>query len=236
MFIAFSPRQSNDIGANITNREKLELGYGYPNNTLTDELDWIQDPARLNRNLKEFYETTGAAPYVALVYRPEVTAQGSDAEWEYANEWYSENLPNEGYVLFMYFDTGIEGEDGNGQLVVGDQAGILMDAEAQQVFWDYMDNLWYQDIDEDTMFTQAFVKTGNRIMQHRTETKDVMKYVLIVLAVCFAVGGIVLIMVVRRKHEAERAEETERILNTPLSGQSGSSDDPLLDQYANKDD
>lgn len=233
--VAMMPRDTG-VGANITNREKLELGYGYPSDTVTDELDWIANPNRLNRNLKEFYETTGAIPYVALVYRPEITAQGSDAEWEYANDWYTENLPNEGYVLFMYFDPGT-GEDGNGQLVVGDQAGILMDAEAQQVFWDNMDNLWTQDIDEDVMFTKAFVNTGNRIMQQRTESGDVVKWIFMALSIMAAVYGIILIMSLRRKHEAERAAETERILSSPLSGSGGNSgsDDPLLDQYSNSD-
>lgn len=221
------------IGSNTTNREKLDLGYGWTNDTCYDELGWIADEGKLNRNLKAFYEATGATPYVALVHEPEVSGMGPDAEFEFADEWYSENLPNEGYVLCMYFDSLNEYEDGNCQLVVGSQADILMDAEAQEVFWNYLDYYWGMDpdeISEDELFSQAFVKTGERIMQRRTETGDVLKWLFIVLAVGFAIGGTIAFMMLRREQEAQRAAETERILSQPVGGLDGKRD-PLLEKY-----
>lgn len=218
------------VADNTTNREKLELGFGYPSDTCYDEIDWIQNPGKLNRNLKKFYEKTGALPYVALVSNPEVTAQGSDAEFEFANEWYSENLSNEGYVLCMYFDSGNDYEDGNSHLIVGDQAGVLMDAEAQQVFWSYLDYYWQmdpEDVTEDEMFAGAFNDTADRIMQRRTESKDVLKYMFIFFAVASGAIGAIMFIVVRREQEAEKAAETERILAQPISMGS----DPLLDKY-----
>lgn len=221
------------IGSNTTNREKLDLGYGWTNDTCYDELGWIADEGRLNRNLKAFYEATGATPYVALVHEPEVSGMGPDAEFEFADQWYSENLPNEGYVLCMYFDSLNEYEDGNCQLVVGSQADILMDAEAQEVFWNYLDYYWGMDpdeISEDELFSRAFVKTGERIMQRRTETGDVLKWLFIVLGIGFMAGVVVAFVVLRREQEAQRAAETERILSQPLHGLDGHGD-PLLEKY-----
>lgn len=221
------------ITKNTTNRERLELGYGYSSDTLTDELGWIKDPARMNRNLKEFYEDTGAVPYVALVYRPEIS---SAAQHDYANQWYSEHFDNEGYILLMYFSSGQEdyGTDGECELICGKEAAFLFDNEAQNIFWDCLDHYWYSDSDEDELFTMAFVDTGNRIMQRPAGFFDVMKslapmFIILTLAIVLAV-----LMVLKRKHEAERAAETERILSKPLPRQSASEEDELLDQYSDE--
>lgn len=223
---------SRDSVVNTTNREKLDLGYGYPYSTLTDELGWVANPGKLNKNLKEFYDKTGAVPYVALVSRPEITTEGSDAEFDYANQWYTDNLSHEGYVLFMYFDSGSDTVDGNGQLIVGKQASVLMDAEAQNIFWSYMDYYWTQDISEDEMFALAFSKTADRIMQKSTTSNDVLiSIIILVVAVVIAVAVIVIVNE-KFKREKERAEETERILNTPLDA---SASDPLLSKYSDKD-
>ena len=72
-----------------------------------------------------------------------------------------------------------------------------------------MDSLWYQDIDEDTLFTQAFIKTGNRIMQHRLETKDLVWYGLTIFAILSVVAGILCfaaIMVIKRSQDMAEAE------------------------------
>ena len=117
--------------------------------------------------------------------------------------------------------------------MVGSQADILMDAEAQEVFWNYLDYYWGMDpdeISEDELFSQAFVKTGERIMQRRTETGDVLKWLFIVLAVGFAIGGTIAFMMLRREQEAQRAAETERILSQPVGGLDGKRD-PLLEKY-----
>lgn len=237
LYIGISSVNSG-VTVNTTNREKLELGYGFTNNTLTDELGWIQDPGRLNRSFKEFYEDTGAVPYLALVSKPEVTAQGSDAEHAYANEWYSENLPHEGFILLMYFDTGNPSVDGNCQLICGKEAAFLMDSEAQQIFWDCLDMYWFSDADEDTVFAKAFTDTAGRIMQRTKTGKDViisfMPIILVVVLAAIAIYAVKL----RRRHEAARAEETATILNAPLRRSSSRSteDEELLNKYNNSVD
>lgn len=215
-FALFAVSLSKDAApANLTNREKLDLPYGYATETLTDELGWIRDPAALNHNLKGFYEETGAVPYIALVSRPEVTAEGMDAEKEYADAWYSENLDHEGYVLLMYFDSGIDGLDGNAHLSIGRQAAVLMDAEAQDIFWDYLDYYWGmdpEDMPEDELFANVFSDTGKRIMEQRTEGTDVAKALFLFLAVCAAGVTVGMILKWKRESEAAKAAETARIL------------------------
>ena len=201
--------------ASVENREKLDLGYGYSPDTLTDELGWITDPGGLNRNLKAFYDETGIVPYIALLSRPEVTAEGMDAEAAYAEEWYSEHLDHEGYVLLAYFDSGIPDVDGNAHLVIGRQTAVVMDAEAERVFWSYLDHYWAmdpEDMPEDELFANTFIKTGERIMDQRTETNDVVRAIFLFLTVL--TGFVMLLVVIGwfRCREAEKAEQTAAIL------------------------
>ncbi len=227
-----------NIPANTTNREKLELGYGYSNETLVDELGWIKNPARLNRELKNFYDITGVVPYIALVYRPDVSVGGNDVEYDYADRWYTEHLSHEGYILLMYFSSGAEesGIDGNCQLIVGKQAASLMDAEAQEILWAYLDQYWFSDSDEDTLFAETFNKTAERIMQRQTTGHDVLVKFISLTVVVLVIVGVVIVMKLKRKHEAERAQETARILSQPLRDSTPSADeDDLLSQYEDND-
>lgn len=225
---------TSSIPENTTNREKLELGYGYTNNTLTDEIGWIKNPGQLNRNLKDFYDATGIVPYIALVYRPEIPA-GSPSQYDYAEQWYTDNLTHEGYMLLMYFSTGQEesaGVDGECVLICGKQAAAVMDEEAQSIFWAYLDRYWFSDYDEDTLFASTFQQTAKHIMQRSTSGFDVMKLIVVAMILLVVVLGVLTIMKTRRKHEAERAAETERILSHPLSGPASTADeDELLNQY-----
>ena len=203
------------VDANLTNREKLDLPYGYSSDTLTDELGWIKDPGALNRNLRYFYEETGAVPYVALMDEPEITEDGMDAEESYADGWYTENLPHEGFVLFMYFDSGIDGVDGNAYLKVGRQAAVLMDAEAQEIFWDYLDYYWGMDpaeMSEDELFANTFRGTADRIMDQRTESTDVARFLFLCLAVIAGCAAFIMFLQYRRAAEAAKAAETVAIL------------------------
>lgn len=230
------------VKANGTNRERLELGYGYDSDNVVDELGWLSSEATVSRGLRKFYDATGVTPYVALVSRPDVTLAGPEAENGYAEEQFGELCATEGAVLFMYFDSGVEGEDGNGYLVIGKQAGPIMDAEAIEIFWNYADQLWYEDISEDDMFVQMFNKTAGRIMQRTTTGADVANRFLVVLAIACGTAGVVLIIRCARRAQAERAAETERILSTPLKHMADAesdgeeSGDDLLDKYSDPDE
>lgn len=228
------------IPASTVNREKLDLGYGYRNDNIVDELDWIKNPSRLSRDLKEFYNKTGVQPYIMLVdYISGVTGR-DDTEVEWAEDKFDELVAhgtmNEGCMLLVYFDDGDDynSEDGASQLILGRQTESVMDAEAVDIFWAYYNQHFFSNEDEDTMFRGMFMDTADRIMQKTTTGNDVMKNVVIAFIVISVIAGVLIIMKVRRKHEAQRAAETERILSTPLND--GGSGDPLLDQYSNHDE
>lgn len=212
----------------IKDREKLSLDIGYNNNCIIDELGWFDNIPSASRGLQTFYDKTGIQPFIVLkAYDSTLTTD--IAKQKYAEDWYDEHIDNEGTFLYMYFAEKNQDEDvGYMVYVNGKQISTVMDAEAIDVFWNYLDNQWYTDKTTDDMFVSVFSMTANNIMKHHTNGWDVMKTVIIVACV---IGVIVLgiyAMKLHRKHQKERAEETQRILETPLSG---SSVDELADKY-----
>lgn len=212
------------------NREKVNTGVAFQNDCIIDEIGWFDNIPKVERRIRYFYKETGIQPYIVLHrYDSSLT---TDAEKEaYAKKYYADNIKNEGTFLFMYFaEQDTDNDVGYMCYVNGKQVTSVMDSEAVEIFWAYVDNNWYSNMSTDDMFVTIFDKTADRIMTKTTTGADVGKKVVTLIIVIVAIGGVLVVMRVRRKHEHERAEETERILNTPLR----SSEDDLADKYLNK--
>ena len=174
--------------------------------------------SRTESRLKDFYEETGVQPYIMLLdYIPGVDSDSQKEE--YARQLYEENIDNESTFLYVYFAKENESEsDDPGYMcyVNGIQVSSVMDAEALDIFWAYLDKYWYTDMSTDDMFVKIFNSTADTIMTKSTTSKDVAKYVLIVVAAGVVVFGVVKVVKLKHKRAKEEAEETERILNTPM--------------------
>lgn len=222
---------SSYIPASNVYREKLELGYGYDNNCIIDELGWFDNIPATSSNLQYFYDQTGVQPYIVLRRYDETLVTDADKE-AYAEQWYEDNIKNEGTFLYMYFaEEDTDNDVGYMVYVNGIQIGPVMDAEAIETFWAFIDSAWYTDMSTDEVFVYAFCNTADKIMpqdgvrntsSNKTSSSNTSVWVNKeglafggMLAVIIIVM-LVFVMVLKRKQEKERAEETERILNTPL--------------------
>ena len=218
MFSSIGGGSSTDIPASSYNREKLDSGNGYINDCIYDELGWFDNVSRTESRLKDFYEETGVQPYIMLLdYIPGVDSDSQKEE--YARQLYEKNIDNESTFLYVYFAKENESEsDDPGYMcyVNGIQVSSVMDAEALDIFWAYLDKYWYTDMSTDDMFVKIFNSTADTIMTKSTTSKDVAKYVLIVVAAGVVVFGVVKVVKLKHKRAKEEAEETERILNTPM--------------------
>lgn len=221
---------NSSIPKSSYNREKINTGVAFQNDCIVDEIGWFDNIPKVERRIRYFYKETGIQPYIVLHrYDSSLT---TEAEKEaYAKKYYSDNIKNEGTFLFMYFaEQDTDNDVGYMCYVNGKQVTSVMDSEAVEIFWAYVDNNWYSNMSTDDMFVTIFDKTADCIMTKTTTGADVGKKVVTLLIVVVVIGGVLVVMRVRRKHEHERAEETERILNTPLR----SSEDDLADKYLNK--
>lgn len=224
---------TKNIPKSTQNRERLESGVGYDNNCIVDNIGWFDNVTKTEKSIKKFYDKTGVQPYIVLnAY--DSTLLTDTAKEEYAKKWYDEHIKNESTFLYMYFaEPDADNDVGYMAYVNGKQVSSVMDSEAIEIFWAYVDKYWYSDMSTDDMFTTIFTKTADRIMTKSTTAADVGNNAVKVIGVIVVFAGIIVVMVIRRKHKAEEAKETEKILNTPLNGDSEADD--LLKKYKKGD-
>ena len=230
-----SPNSSStkSVPKSTQNRERLESGVGYDNNCIVDNIGWFDNVNKTEKSIKKFYDKTGVQPYIVLnAY--DSTLLTDTAKEEYAKKWYDEHIKNESTFLYMYFaEPDTDNDVGYMAYVNGKQVSSVMDSEAIEIFLAYVDKYWYSDMSTDDMFTTIFTKTADRIMTKSTTAADVGNNAVKVIGVIVVFAGIIVVMVLRRKHKAEEAKETEKILNTPLNGDSEADD--LLKKYKKGD-
>ena len=232
-FPSSNSSSTKSVPKSTQNRERLESGVGYDNNCIVDNIGWFDNVTKTEKSIKKFYDKTGVQPYIVLnAY--DSTLLTDTAKEEYAKKWYDEHIKNESTFLYMYFaEPDTDNDVGYMAYANGKQVPSVMDSEAIEIFWAYVDKYWYSDMSTDDMFTTIFTKTADRIMTKSTTAADVGNNAIKVIGVIIVFAGIIVVMVLRRKHKAEEAKETEKILNTPLNGDSEADD--LLKKYKKGD-
>lgn len=232
-FLSPDSSSTKSVPKSTQNRERLESGVGYDNNCIVDNIGWFDNVTKTEKSIKKFYDKTGVQPYIVLnAY--DSTLLTDTAKEEYAKKWYDKHIKNESTFLYMYFaEPDTDNDVGYMAYVNGKQVSSVMDSEAIEIFWAYVDKYWYSDMSTDDMFTTIFTKTADRIMTKSTTAADVGNNAVKVIGVIVVFAGIIVVMVLRRKHKAEEAKETEKILNTPLNGDSEADD--LLKKYKKGD-
>lgn len=215
LVIVFStPGESGSgIPESTANREKISSGVAYQNNCITDELGWFDSTSRTAKKLQDFYEATGVQPYIYLrAYDASLTTDSE--KLAFAENWYEENIDNESTFLYIYFAEQDQDYDvGYMCYVNGKQVTAVMDAEAVDIFWAYLDNAWYSDLSTDDMFVTVFNNTADRIMGKSENDGGALKWIVI-----FAVAVVLVVVIVKKKKDGRQDEtgvgaEAERILD-----------------------
>lgn len=209
------------------NRTKLDSGRAYDPHCIDDELGWFENASSSEQRLKVFYEKTGIQPYILFAkYNPKLTTDEQKQQW--AEQWYDAHIDNEDTLLFVYFaERDVDNDVGYMTLVNGRNTETIMDAQATEIFWTYLDEYWYSDRTTDDAIVAAFDSTADRIMTKTTTRNDVRKWTVIAVIVigALAIGGVVAWMLVKRRREHE--QYVERMVTTPLEEAS----DPILAKY-----
>lgn len=223
-------RGSGGIPASTVARERVDTRNAYVNDCIVDEIGWIQNPSRLSRNLQEFYEKTGCQPFIYLkVYDSEMSSETAREAW--TQEYYDTTFADrQNTLLYVYFcDRNDEGY-GDSCLWMGTEASIVMDSEAVDIFWAYLDYDWdtWDTNDNDGMFADVFSKTASRIMVKTTTANDVKAKLLVIVGIVVVAAAAIVIIRMVFKRQKEAAEETVAILNAPLGRTSA---DDLADKY-----
>lgn len=207
---------SGSTAASTIVRTKLTDSHSYDSNDVADDLGWFDSVSNTESRLKDFYDKTGVQPYVYLkAYDSSLTGDAEKESW--AKNFYDTTLDDEDGFLFVYFAEEDQDEDvGYMAYVAGSRAQSVMDSEAVDIFWSYIDRYWSTDMSTDDVIYESFTDTATAIMHVSTTKADLSKYRL--LAIIVVGGGAVIFLILREKNRRahEKAKETESILNTPL--------------------
>ena len=219
----------SDVTSTI-NREKIENPIPYDNNCIKDELGYVENTSKLSKNLKNFYNKTGIQPYIYLKSYDETLTSDSQKD-NYAQNWCEQNIDNEDTFLFVYYEDQDPNEIGYMAYVNGKQVTSVMDSEAVNIFWNYIDRYWTDDsLSTVEVFTKTFNSTANTIMEKSTTSNDIIKIICIIVGIIIVIGGIIYILRMKFKRDKEKAKETVEILKTPLD-----KSDELRDKYLNEE-
>ena len=139
------------------NRERLETNIAYNNDCVIDELGWVDNLDRTSKDMREFYQDTGVQPMFYLkAYDSGLI--GNNDKTLYAEDWYENHVDNESTFLVMYFaEPDSDNDMGYLAYVCGKQAGSVMDVEAVNIFWSYLDSNWLSDKSMDKVISDSFV-------------------------------------------------------------------------------
>lgn len=228
VFILISSSSSSDMASSY-NREKLDSNIAYSTNCIVDELGWFDSTNKTAKNLKYFYKKTGVQPYIVLhEYDSNLVSNKDKENWAYA--YYDNNIDNECTFLYVYFAEKNDNDVGYMYCVNGKQIGSVMDSEAQDIFWGYIDKYWYGNGSTDDVFINAFKETADTIMTKSKTKADVIIMLLVVFGIIAVCITLFMVLKSKFKRDKEKAEETERILNTPLDELADDSDE-ILNKY-----
>lgn len=229
MVLVLSNMSTSSSIRSTIEREPL-TGTSFMNDCIVDEIGWFDNVPGTERALKEFWQKTGVQPYIVLhKYDERLTSDQMKDAW--ANAYYDKYIDNEYTFLYIYFaEEDTDNDVGYMAYINGKQVSSVMDSEAVGIFWNYIDNAWYSDMSTDEMFTTVFNKTAKTIMKVSTSFTEVLIIVAVLAAVVIIVGLLIMWWRLKTKRDAEKAKETERILNTPIEKLS-EEEDHLVKKY-----
>lgn len=224
-----SSTSSGSVAKSTVEREPLPASASNETGYYTDEEDWFSRPSTLESGLKHFYQKTGVQPYVYVVGSSHGTT--ISALQAFSDEQYDVLFTDEAHYLMVFYDNGSGGY--SWAYTVGSQAKTVMDNEANEILADYIDRYYYDNtITDEEFFSLSFEKTADRIM---TVTKSPAAYIMPVV-------GVVAVLLIAFfwwraavKARQKKAEQTAKILNTPLEEMGDPDLEDLERKYGEKD-
>ena len=221
-------------GGSTVNREKLTGVPSYDKDCVADQIEAFSNAGSVESGLKDFYDQTGIQPYVIFKeYDASLTSDAAKEAW--AKDFYDAKIDRENGFLLVYFAESPDYGDGYMSYVSGTQTNAIMDDEAVELFWGRIDKAWsdYGTGSFDSSFVKAYSDTAETIMRISTTGNDVLRWLLILMLSTVILIWIFRMRAEKNRREKERAEETERILKTPVE-KFGEDGDELIDKYRDK--
>lgn len=210
-------------------REKLSSASCTPiDEWYSDEMGGLESKRDIEDGLKQFYKLTGVQPYV-------VVTNDLSIDEQYISDKYDEMFEKDSghALLYILIDgEGYDWEEYSACFEIGDAAKAVFDAEAQEIFWDYLDMNWSNNSLNNAEFIgNTFASTADRMMSVTPN-----QWTKVIVAAVILVALLVAFLWWKRAKATKAAENahTERVLNADLNKLGNDSSD--LDTLASKYD
>lgn len=205
-----------NVSKSTVERERLEPYAAFDRNCIDDDAHWITNRNALLKGMESFYKETGIQPALAVYEEIGGERYLSDTEIEsFMDGEYDSLIGHERGLLVLFCE--YADSDWYAYYMAGKDAQTVMDSEACDILMDYVHALYTRDdLSDEEFFSAVFEKTGDRIMAVTPTVASRMPLIVggvVVVALAFA--GVSALKA-KHKRDAEKAKETERILNTPI--------------------
>lgn len=197
-------------------REPLKPYAAFQKECIDDDAEWIHDRKTLLRGMESFYKDTGIQPALAIYEEINGERYLSDSDIEaFMMDKYDELIGHERGLLVLFCE--YAESDWYIYYMAGEDAQTVMDSEACDILIDYVHDLYTNDsYSDEEFFSAVFEKTGIRIMTVTPTIASRIPFFIVGAVVIAAMFMVVAIIKQKHKRDAERAAETERILNLPI--------------------
>lgn len=214
-FVMLFAVDNNTIKSTIE-REPIKPVNSFAGDCLIDNLNWIMDKKTVLAGMHKFYSETGVQPYLYIDDNVHGDKHVSERDLHnFAEELYNEYAaPNEQCIILLFFEW--KDSDVTTYYIAGKGAQSVMDDEACDILLDYTEGLYTSDLSDEEYFSAIFVKTANRIMSVSPTLASRIPLMIGGVVVCALIVAIVVLVNMKHKRDKEKAEETERILHTPV--------------------
>lgn len=216
LFLAVSENSGN-ITKSTVEREALKPYASFNKDCYDDQAGWIHDRKTLLKGMESFYKKTGVQP--ALVICEDINGERyvRDSVVESCMEQeYDELIGHERGVLLLFAE--YADSDWYAYYMAGGDAQTVMDSEACDILIDYVHSCYTnQSYSDEEFFSAVFEKTGSRIMEKTPTVASKIPVMVFGLVIIIAIFAGLKALKMRHKREAERAAETERILNSDIN-------------------
>lgn len=208
---------SSNIGGikNTTVREALPMSMSKETGYYTDTLNWIKQPAKLEKGMREFYKKTGVQPHLYIVDNMNGDSSPSNTVADkWMDEKYDELFTDEAHMMLVFLDNG---NDYGQWILSGSETKTVIDDEARSIIHDYVDRYASSDLSDEEMFSTVFSKSAESIM---TVYKS--PWIKVIIGIIVVGSMLILIVIVtnnsrkKKEQELKENEQTIEILNTPL--------------------
>lgn len=154
------------VNSSTIERKPIEKGLVNETDYYQDNLDWIKNPNEVREGLSYFYEKTNVQPFVYITDNiAGDTNPAPEAIDAFANDLYDELFTDEAHLLLVHFENYDEYRyEYSYHTIYGSQAKVLMDNEAEDILFDYLDYHYRRDITNEQFYSEAFKDTAERIM------------------------------------------------------------------------